>query len=135
MLALHSRSKYGHKNTAGWELNAQTIFDMERLLSVIMLILNIICFVYRCNNSIACLNWILNRFIFLMSNRDIHNRSECAPLKWSTDDSSFAVYDRNSVFDPFVTQNDHKQDSPLYWKTYSALQDGSFKHSYLYFRR
>ena len=39
---------------------------MERLISVIILILNIICSVYRCNTSIACLNWIseLIRFIF-----------------------------------------------------------------------
>ena len=31
---------------------------MERLMSVIMLILNLTCSVYRCNTSIECLNWI-----------------------------------------------------------------------------
>ena len=76
---------------------------MERLMSVIMLTLNIICSVYRCNTSIACLNWIsywLDSY-FMMSNRDIHKRSKCALLKWSTGDSSYAVYDRNAVFDRF----------------------------------
>ena len=39
---------------------------MERLMSVIMLILNIICFVYRCNTLIACINWISELIRFML---------------------------------------------------------------------
>ena len=47
-----------------------------------------------------------------MSNRDIHNCSECGLLKCSTGDSSYAVYDLNAVFDRFLPQNAHKLDTP-----------------------
>ena len=51
----------------------------------------------------------------MMSSRDIHKRSKCALLKWSTGDSSYAVYDRNAYFDHyFGPQNDHKLDTPVY---------------------
>ena len=51
-----------------------------------------------------------------MSNRDIHNRSECALLKWSTSNLAYADYDRNAVFYRFLPQNDHNVDTPLYTK-------------------
>ena len=104
---------------------------MERLMSVIMLILSIIYSVCRCNTSIACPNWIsywLDSY-FMMSNRDIHKRSKCAFLKWSTGDSSYAVYDRNAVLIAFfLPQNDHKLDTPLYKISLASF----FKQAYMH---